>query len=687
MECDNVHLCLACFSVGAYLEPHHWAHPYRIISNCTQPLFAEQWSATEEIKFMHAVFKYGIHQWHLVAHAVGSKSSFKCEQHYYDVYLNSSTAPLPDCETIVAANGAKIFLDHEASDDDALYEPPDASQSSRNLEVSNRSLKKSEGDILAGYLPKRGDFDVEFNDGAEAVMGDLEIGAEDSQEEAELKMRLVDIYNARLDDRAKKKRFLFDRELLDFQKMSSSAYRGSKDEREFVQRLHAFAKLQTPEEQTRMENALIKEWKVLKELCRVKSWIASGITTRAEGELVEKMSKEKPTRRRKPSSALEKPSISRLPVLDVGNLPGVDQLPFVEREICSALRLSPVSFLAFKEVALKAASDDSGTKGQVKIVKFDQAKPHLPPRVVIMSRRDAEALGYRNIPHLRARRRTGSKRTEISTSERWIKNYGRVQQIKLRKNVKVDRWGVGLSGDEREEEEEFFDEPWFIPGLLYEPLSTRECSESYFDKAVPKSEGSITKKASSNDLKPANDVLPDNAEKALVASAKETLILPDRKASDRACNEPQHDTKIHKSEEFVSNGVAPHKSNNTMEEDYVGTTSKGPTTNHTCESSLSLSPRSEQTPPGDDNGKLNTTDPPQKPKQGIQCTSPSTPQFQQDPSQMVLVPMLKDSLMAKKPKKVCDSADKCEGAKDAKDAKGEQPRTPPSTPVSTETQD
>ncbi len=61
----------------------------------TTPIFDEDWGADEELLLLEAIEMYGLGNWSDVADHVSTKSKQKCEQHYYDVYLSSSTAPLP----------------------------------------------------------------------------------------------------------------------------------------------------------------------------------------------------------------------------------------------------------------------------------------------------------------------------------------------------------------------------------------------------------------------------------------------------------------------------------------------------------------------------------------------------------------------------------------------------------------
>jgi transcriptional adapter 2-alpha len=60
---------------------------------------------------------------------------------------------------------------------------------------------RNEGRTLveaSGYNPKRQEFDPEYDDDAEKLLTDMEFNDNDTEEEIELKLRIIRIYNKRL---------------------------------------------------------------------------------------------------------------------------------------------------------------------------------------------------------------------------------------------------------------------------------------------------------------------------------------------------------------------------------------------------------------------------------------------------------------------------------------------------------
>lgn len=56
-----------------------------------------------------------------------------------------------------------------------------------------------------GYWPKRCDFDYEYDNDAELLLSEMEFNEEDKEIEVNMKYKILDIYNSRLDERIKRK--------------------------------------------------------------------------------------------------------------------------------------------------------------------------------------------------------------------------------------------------------------------------------------------------------------------------------------------------------------------------------------------------------------------------------------------------------------------------------------------------
>ncbi|KAJ6779126.1 TRANSCRIPTIONAL ADAPTER ADA2B [Salix koriyanagi] len=90
-------------------------------------------------------------------------------------------------------------------------------QVDRNFKGKKPSSSGSEGPSLmelSGYNPKRQEFDPEYDNDAEQLLAEMEFKNTDTEEERELKLRVLHIYSRRLDERKRRKDFILERNLL-----------------------------------------------------------------------------------------------------------------------------------------------------------------------------------------------------------------------------------------------------------------------------------------------------------------------------------------------------------------------------------------------------------------------------------------------------------------------------------------
>lgn len=71
---------------------------------------------------------------------------------------------------------------------------------------------------MIGYAPKRGDFEHEYDMDADLLLADMEFFEDDTPENIKLKENVIELYNARLDERIRRKKFVIERGLLDLKK-------------------------------------------------------------------------------------------------------------------------------------------------------------------------------------------------------------------------------------------------------------------------------------------------------------------------------------------------------------------------------------------------------------------------------------------------------------------------------------
>ena len=105
---------------------------------------------------------------------------------------------------------------------------PDAPHTSSSLNPQNNATaqnpKRTQVCIaqttseIVGFQQKRGDFDQEYDMDAELLLADMEFFDDDNDETLNLKNSIIELYNARLDERIRRKKFVIERGLLDIKR-------------------------------------------------------------------------------------------------------------------------------------------------------------------------------------------------------------------------------------------------------------------------------------------------------------------------------------------------------------------------------------------------------------------------------------------------------------------------------------
>lgn len=82
---------------------------------------------------------------------------------------------------------------------------------------------------------------------------------DDDENEIQLKKKILEIYNKRLDERIKRKNFVIDRGLLDLKKQNHLDRYRSPEEKEIYNLMKIFSRFQTEEEHDRLVQNIVKE--------------------------------------------------------------------------------------------------------------------------------------------------------------------------------------------------------------------------------------------------------------------------------------------------------------------------------------------------------------------------------------------------------------------------------------------
>eukprot|EP00532_Pseudo-nitzschia_australis_P007749 CAMPEP_0168170662 /NCGR_PEP_ID=MMETSP0139_2-20121125/4302_1 /TAXON_ID=44445 /ORGANISM="Pseudo-nitzschia australis, Strain 10249 10 AB" /LENGTH=936 /DNA_ID=CAMNT_0008088185 /DNA_START=120 /DNA_END=2931 /DNA_ORIENTATION=- len=143
------------------------------------------------------------------------------------------------------------------------------------------------GSELAGFMPRRGDFDVEWENEAETALADMEFIRGDKPEDKELKLKVLQIYCEKLDEREKRKKFVLNRHLYDYRTYVQNDLKLPADERDLVHRMRLFERFHAPDEHTQFINDILKAKRLRKEIAKLQMYRRMGIRSLAEVEMYE----------------------------------------------------------------------------------------------------------------------------------------------------------------------------------------------------------------------------------------------------------------------------------------------------------------------------------------------------------------------------------------------------------------
>lgn len=155
------------------------------------------------------------------------------------------------------------------------------------LPMRTEDIASLKGSELAGYMPRRGEFDMEWENEAETVLADMEFTSSDSPQDRQLKLQIIEMYNAKLDERERRRHFLLSRGLVDYRKNQKADEKLPLDERDLVRRMRLFERLHTPEEHQQFISDILKAKRLRKEIAKLQMYRRMGITSLAEAEKFE----------------------------------------------------------------------------------------------------------------------------------------------------------------------------------------------------------------------------------------------------------------------------------------------------------------------------------------------------------------------------------------------------------------
>ncbi|KAE9969716.1 hypothetical protein EG328_006692 [Venturia inaequalis] len=300
--CTDYDLCVPCFVGGLSSRDHEPAnHAYRVIEQHSIPIYTEDWGADEELLLLEGAETYGLGSWADIAdHIGGCRTKDEVRDHYLSAYVDSPNFPLPlhaspkdsalvneiPREQFQARKKRRIENRKEAQ----LAEQKAAAQPKQKPTASVPSCHE-----VQGFMPGRLEFETEyFNEAEEAVQhmqfdpGDGTPAMNpDGQQELELKMVIMEIYNERLTSRVERKKIIFEHNLLNYKANQIIDKKRTKEQRDLVNRAKPFARMMTHADYEEFTTGLEYEHDLRHAINTLQEWRSMQIKTLKAGEVYE----------------------------------------------------------------------------------------------------------------------------------------------------------------------------------------------------------------------------------------------------------------------------------------------------------------------------------------------------------------------------------------------------------------
>ena len=285
-RCKNFVQCFECAAYGYSKGQHIRTHPFIVCDPETSPMFVEDWTAEEEMLFMHAIQGCGYGNWREVSDNLGTKTPIECKVHYCGVFLDSESAPVPEIRVREPLELPPL----PPFDTAPTLSCPSCGQK-QNMVLMNKKEKNTPAEKI-GYMPRRGEFDTEFNDDAEKIVCGMDFSEEDTQRDINEKIDRLLAYHSQVKARRKKRELVEQWDLL-FTRMEDWQHplgKGLRAEVELNDKILTFAPYIGRKDTELLAKRLHDLTRTIEKIEVRRNWQRNGVTTCDEGFLFKGLS-------------------------------------------------------------------------------------------------------------------------------------------------------------------------------------------------------------------------------------------------------------------------------------------------------------------------------------------------------------------------------------------------------------
>lgn len=299
-DCKEYDLCVQCFSSGASSGSHQPAtHPYKVIEQNSIPIFDPEWGADEELLLLEGCEIYGLGSWADIAdHIGGYRHKDEVKDHYIKTYVESPCFPLPKrCRPTDMELAKEISReDFQARKKRRIEERRDAQKNAAPMPPKTKPTASVPScHEVQGYMPGRLEFETEYANEAEEAVQLMQFDPGDGinprtgelEPEMELKLTVMDIYNARLTQRVERKKVIFEHNLLDYRANSKLEKNRTKEERDLLNKAKPFARMMNHDDFESLCQGLLDELNLRQAISQLQDWRSLKIGDLRSGEKYE----------------------------------------------------------------------------------------------------------------------------------------------------------------------------------------------------------------------------------------------------------------------------------------------------------------------------------------------------------------------------------------------------------------
>ena len=234
-------------------------------------------------------------------------------------------------------------------------------------------------ETILGYMPLRGDFNIEYDNEAEKLLSEMEFFEDDEDSEVKLKEDILKLYNTRLDERIKRKKFVIERGLLEPKKPLKNDREKTKEEKEIFALMRPFMRFCEGNEFAELVEGLIKEKALRRELDEMRLYKALGIT---KIEQIDKYLERRPVKSADQTAAQKKQALNKKKVQKkTATNKKYVELSENEKKLCTDLRVAEEDYAELKEKILPVLRAKSGSR--TKLAEFTSKKMSVENAQVI----------------------------------------------------------------------------------------------------------------------------------------------------------------------------------------------------------------------------------------------------------------------------------------------------------------